>query len=215
MRLPSSRFFVGMAAVSTTALLLVTLLVVSGATTDIDSFVLNATTGWREGTRGDLFYLAALLLYPGATVPVVPGAVLYILRQGGGWRSLLPVLVYVFSTAVDGAIKWLVARPRPAPDLWVEPFPIYGEYSFTSGHAMNSMALYGLLLSWLLASEARGTQRAALGFLFLLTPLVIGLSRVVLGVHWLSDVVGGWLGGLAVMSIVVLFWRRTREWGAD
>jgi undecaprenyl-diphosphatase len=88
------------------------------------------------------------------------------------------------------AQKYWVARPRP--DL--EPhLAIVKTSSFPSGHAANSMILC-LTLALALASDTRRRYLALCAAL--LISFLIGLSRVMLGVHWPSDVIGGWAFGM-------------------
>ncbi len=86
--------------------------------------------------------------------------------------------------------KYWIARPRPA----LEPhLVIVKSYSFPSGHAMSSMIFY-LTLALLLAGQVRWRRGAAAAAIAV--SLLIGTSRVMLGVHWPSDVIAGWACGL-------------------
>jgi undecaprenyl-diphosphatase len=86
--------------------------------------------------------------------------------------------------------KLAVARPRPE----LEPhLAIVRTWSFPSGHATSSMIFYLTLA--LALGAGKPWQRIAAAAAVLLS-LLIGVSRVMLGVHWPSDVVGGWAFGL-------------------
>jgi undecaprenyl-diphosphatase len=107
-------------------------------------------------------------------------------------------------------LKDIIHRPRPAlvPHLaWVD------NASFPSGHALISAATY-LTIALMLAGlvQARAARAAIVGF-FSVVVVLIGCSRVYLGVHWPSDVLAGWCFG-TVWAIAV-FWvnRRLRGWG--
>jgi len=106
---------------------------------------------------------------------------------------------------VDHA-KDFVARPRPDDPL----VSAYG-YSFPSGHAFTSTVSYGLLafIAWRSDLPLR-TRRLIVAAAVLLVTL-IGCSRIALGVHYPTDVVAGWLGGLAVLASVVAI---TTWWSA-
>lgn len=89
-------------------------------------------------------------------------------------------------------LKGLIARPRPP-----EQYQAYHEvwYAFPSAHAALAVALYGFLAVITYRScSSRATRLFALGGLFSLM-LLIGFSRLYLGVHYLSDVLGGYLLG--------------------
>jgi undecaprenyl-diphosphatase len=96
---------------------------------------------------------------------------------------------------------------RPRPDV-VPPLQTVYESSFPSGHAMNSAIIY-LTLGAMLMRIARG--RVAKGYcmaLAVLATFVVGVSRVYLGVHYPTDVLAGWIVGLAWASVCWLVERR-------
>ncbi len=120
-------------------------------------------------------------------------------------RAVLVVACPLLGGLVDIGIKDLVARPRP---VWVHPIVHASGYAFPSGHTMGSMVTYGALglVGWW---GWRGTtRRLALVGLVVVTGLV-GVSRVVLGVHWPSDVLGGWAAGLSWMVLTWAAWSAT------
>ena len=116
----------------------------------------------------------------------------------------------IYGAALLGAslatqvLKVSIGRVRPPEEAAVEA----SGFSFPSGHTLNGTVTYGLiaLLVWRsdLPVWVRRVVAIALGTLVVL----IGLSRIALGVHYPSDVVGGWLGGLAVVAVVALLTKR-------
>jgi undecaprenyl-diphosphatase len=125
------------------------------------------------------------------------------------FRSLLLVLGSTVGGAVlNSTLKALFARPRPVvvPHLAEAYAP-----SFPSGHAMLSAIVY-LTLGALLAqlTERRWLKAYVLGVAVLLSFLV-GLSRVFLGVHYLTDVLGGWMAGLAWALFTALVARAAKR----
>lgn len=94
-------------------------------------------------------------------------------------------------------LKYLFERSRPAG----EALTVASGYSFPSGHAMISTAFYGFLAA-LLMKHGRGNRQAWVGAIALyILVLLIGLSRIYLNVHYLSDVVAGFLFGIIVLAI--------------
>ena len=120
------------------------------------------------------------------------------------------VSIGLLGAALNQLIKRLLARARPVvPD----PVAHANGASFPSGHAMNSAICYSLIISALLFSGLvrRQRSRTALISALALYPLFIGLSRVALGLHFASDVLGGWLlgiGWVALGTAIVRPWRR-------
>lgn len=111
------------------------------------------------------------------------------------------------ATLIESGLKHWIGRPRPA----LVPHLVRVETtSFPSGHAMVSAAVY-LTLALMLASgvASRAGRVALVGFAVLLVVL-IGLSRVFLGVHWPSDVLGGWCFGTVWALAVFAADRRIR-----
>lgn len=118
------------------------------------------------------------------------------------WRSLALVLGGTLGgTALNAVLKSLFARPRPSV---VPHLTEVLSASFPSGHAMLSTIVYltlGTLLAQLTAH--RLLKLYVLGFALFLA-FLIGLTRVYLGVHYPTDVLGGWLAGLAWAVLVLL-----------
>jgi undecaprenyl-diphosphatase len=125
------------------------------------------------------------------------------------FRSLLLVLGSTVSGALlNSVLKALFARPRPTvvPHLAEVDAP-----SFPSGHAMLSAIVYltlGAMLAQLI--ERRWLKAYVLGVALMLTFLV-GLTRVFLGVHYLTDVLGGWMAGLAWALFTALLARAVKR----
>ncbi|MDQ6635598.1 MAG: phosphatase PAP2 family protein [Gemmatimonadota bacterium] len=100
---------------------------------------------------------------------------------------------------IDMTLKAAVHRPRPTYGAAY----LHGHtYSFPSGHSMGSIIGYGMLLylvhhAWAGRTTVRGAAYVATVAIILL----IGLSRILLGVHYPSDVLGGWAAGLAWMAV--------------
>lgn len=119
---------------------------------------------------------------------ILAGVLLFLQR----WRSL----VYLLSTTsgavmINHATKVFFHRPRP--HLWELFYPLPSDYSFPSGHALSSMTLVVILVT--LTWGSRWCKWVMLGgSLFVLG---IGWTRLYLGVHYPSDILGGWLLAIA------------------
>lgn len=111
------------------------------------------------------------------------------------WRSATAFLVTVaLSIAGHSVMKEMFARARPTLVPWLNHADTY---AYPSGHAAGTMVI--LLLGSLLVGDRR------LVWVALAISIAIGLSRVALGVHWPSDVIGGWAygGGMALIGYAV------------
>ena len=95
-------------------------------------------------------------------------------------------------------VKELVDRPRPPPDL-VELRSGFTSPSFPSGHTMSPTYLYGFLAAAALAAPFRAVARVGAAAAVAVFLALSGLANVWLGVHWFTDVIGGYLWALAVL----------------
>ncbi|MDL2353323.1 MAG: phosphatase PAP2 family protein [Pseudomonadota bacterium] len=110
---------------------------------------------------------------------------------------------------VNTLIKATVGRPRPTI---VSHLAEAGGSSFPSGHSFNSAVVYmGIALALASLSAQRGVRRSMITGAALVTAL-IAVSRVWLGVHYPSDVLAGWLGGMGwALTASALLYRPARE----
>jgi undecaprenyl-diphosphatase len=120
-----------------------------------------------------------------------------------GWRDAALFLGAVAAeTAANSGLKLLFARPRP--DL-LQHLDVVTSLSFPSGHAAHSATLY-LLGAVLLFGMGRGKWPALT--LAAIIAGAVGLSRIVLGVHWPTDVIGGWASGAGFVLLALSVRRR-------
>ncbi|GGD38499.1 hypothetical protein GCM10010915_19150 [Microbacterium faecale] len=170
-------------------------------TTPIDAW-------WQEtmeGARPDgAVTVARVLSYVGGgwvavwLCPILLAVAALIVR---GWRTAIVVVVMLLlSTTTVQVVKNLVARERPDGMLVDSDFG-----SFPSGHAANAATIAVVL--WLILPRVLGLILGAIW------AAVMALSRTVLSVHWLSDVIGGALTGVAIGLLVAAAfgsWSRAR-----
>lgn len=133
----------------------------------------------------------------------------FLLRQGRRMAALM-LAASQLGMPVDWILKNVWERARPAKTLVNVHIHETG-YSFPSGHAVLSTYFYGTVaaLTWMLLPES--PWRKPLTFLFAILPLLIDLSRVYLGVHWLSDVAGGTAVGLALLLTSVKLYSEAQR----
>jgi undecaprenyl-diphosphatase len=186
--------------------------VVEGDTLTFDTRVLRALRNpadpskpigpdWIESLLFDLTALGSP-----AILGLIVGAVVgYLLLQGRRRTALAVTITTLSGEFVDTAMKHAFNRPRPTivPALrhvWSTSFP--------SGHAMESAIVYLTLGTMLMRiAEGRLTKLYCLGVAVLLSALA-GISRVWLGVHYPSDVLGGWMVGFIWASVCWLATQR-------
>lgn len=128
-------------------------------------------------------------------------------------EALVIVALTIVSAIVNFSLKLLINRPRPTAKL-VDVFQVAKGLSFPSGHVMSYVAFFGLLFSFgiILFKKERWWNYALL-IIPALFVVLVGPSRVYLGDHWASDVLGGYIFGGLLLGItlwIYLVLRRRR-----
>lgn len=142
-----------------------------------------------------------------ASIAVVVTVVILLIARRW-WLALTVGAVGALAPVATDLLKTVIDRPRP---VWAVPIETVNQPSFPSGHATGGIAV------WMLCGIAIGSllSDSALGALVAL-PLVvlgfaIGLSRLVLGVHWPSDVVAGWAVAVCVTCVAGVLFLASAE----
>lgn len=132
-------------------------------------------------------------------ITVLVVIMLFMLKK---WRTALwyGLTVLIGAGILNGAIKELYGRARPSQ---IEPLVEIGGYSFPSGHSMGSIIVYGGILFLILRSLRSVQIKILISFLISFLILGIGFSRIYLGVHFPTDVIGGFSLGLAWLCFSV------------
>ena len=148
------------------------------------------------------------------TVETIVAAVLLAI-SGHPRRAGSVVLLVLTGAWISESLKVLVARARPdvAISMLAESPSYSNSLSFPSGHALSGILFFGSLALMLGASRVGRPLRLWGGLGIAAIGVTIGLSRVYLGVHFMSDVLASWLLGLTMLStwaVAVLVWGRTQ-----
>lgn len=119
-------------------------------------------------------------------------------------RWFRPMWLFIVAMAgqaiLHNGAKYLIARPRPSAMLNYQPVE---SFSFPSGHALSSLCLYASVV-WLITNRLENSAiKAALWIVMVLFVILIGLSRLYIGVHFPTDVLAGWLAAAIWTAAVV------------
>ncbi len=169
---------------------------------------------WMQAHHGpaadQIFRALSALGSPLVMITLAVGVAVFLVisKQGlllEGW-----LLAFVGGFLLNTVLKHAIHRPRPHAAAG-----LYQSWSFPSGHAMVSLIAYGMLayVLILLGPRNRRTQLAIVGCATLLV-LAIGVSRLYLGAHYFSDVVGGYAAGMLWLSACISGLEVTRRWRA-
>jgi undecaprenyl-diphosphatase len=178
---------------------------------DLDLSVTDALHGFAVGHPAWVRAMAvwSIVFAPNSLRVVAAVLVVWLWRRGASRLALWVVITFAVGGVLGALLKLLVGRHRP--DL-LEPVARATGYSFPSGHALNSALAAGVFLLVLLPFvKERRWLRATLWALAIVVPLITGVCRVGLGVHWTSDVVAGWLLGVAVVAMTAAGFEAWRE----
>lgn len=133
-----------------------------------------------------------------ALIVIVLAAGAWLAWKGRKDDSLLVVVGSAGALALGPVLKAIVERPRPALSDHVV---FVSSWSYPSGHGLNSMAVLGLLTVLAVRERPGAVRRTLLVAIGAFLVVVIGFSRVYLGVHWPSDVLAGWLIGVLWLTV--------------
>ena len=137
---------------------------------------------------------------------IAAAAILLALRRQ--WRLMVYVIVAGAGALVlDPVIKALVGRLRP---VVAHPVAHAPGNSFPSGHSLGSLVCYGALFL-VFAPAARGRGRTVFAIVVTAIIALVGVSRVLLGVHYLSDVIGGWAIGITWLGLTSFAFEVSRR----
>ncbi|HEX6887846.1 MAG TPA: phosphatase PAP2 family protein [Candidatus Nanopelagicales bacterium] len=189
----------------------------NGDPTVLDDALNTFTRGWADARD---WPVDVALVIGRSTSPIPSTIVACVAVIVLALRDARQAAAVIAASAITGAlvsqvVKLAVGRQRPPS---AEPYASDLLKSFPSGHAMTGIYLYlllGLVLLHLGAHRGSPWLRRVGVTLVALGP-VLGLSRLVLGVHWPLDVLGGWAYGSAVAlaSALALWWRLDLGWDA-
>ncbi len=155
---------------------------------------------WMQGAMRDVTSLGST-----ATLMLVTAAVAgYFLVRRQPKTALFMLVAVVGGQIIGALLKFGIERPRPE---LVSHLMHESSYSFPSGHAMMAAVTYLTLGSLAARALKERASRIYVLSLAVATTLLIGASRIYLGVHWSSDVLGGWCAGFAW---ALLCWLGTR-----
>lgn len=209
-RPPVTRTVRSAAVFAASSVLLLVLVALSWAPLmSLDKSIANTTHGWAVAEPGPThaFRILTDWVWDPVTMRLLAAAAVIWLvwRHREWWLALWLAITCAVGTAVQQGLKAAVGRERPA---WPDPVDSAHYAAYPSGHAMTATVVLGLLV-WLLHRYGAGrvVVRIALA-VAAVSVLGVGLTRIWLGVHWTSDVLGGWLLGGLTIALAVLTYEK-------
>jgi membrane-associated phospholipid phosphatase len=145
----------------------------------------------------------------GSNIVLLPAVALVTLLAVRLRKRTVAIVLVIDTLAVlaaCNALKLMFSRERPR---LFDKIALPTDYSFPSGHSMSALGIYGVIAAALIALHPQA-RRATIAAAILLIA-AIGFSRIYLGVHWPSDVLGGYLGGVPPLIVSVHLIHRRRR----
>lgn len=179
----------------TLIILIITLRVITTEELIIDTMAYNLfVEKLRSPNLNKVMLLVATLSNTPVTVIFI--IILLILIKDKKIALTIPANLLLI-TIINQILKLIIQRPRPIGYRLIE----IGEYSFPSGHAMTSMALYGFLIY--LSYKLIKNKNLKIFFITacILIIIIIGISRIYLGIHYCSDVLAGW--SISIIYLII------------
>jgi len=170
-----------------------------------------AVNSWSVSIRmGSLTLMAETISYGFDTIVLLPLSLLiatYFFYEGYRKYALLFVGSMGGVAALVTIVKLLVQSPRPWNGVMEEKW-----FSFPSGHVTSTVVFFGLIIYFVWQHWKYSNAKILSGLFFVVMEFLIGFSRVYLNVHWLSDILGGYLLGLFWLTFSIflfsIFSRR-------
>ncbi|MER8394454.1 phosphatase PAP2 family protein [Mesorhizobium sp. M1340] len=160
---------------------------------------------WLEGAMRDVTSLGSASVL----VLITAAMIVYLLLIRRPGAALLMFVAVAGGQLLSSVLKFDIDRPRP--DL-VSHLADVASLSFPSGHAMLSAVTYLTLGSMAARFLPGRITKIYVLVLAVLTTVVVGISRIYLGVHWPSDVLAGWCAGFAWAMLCWLAARLLQRW---
>ncbi len=183
----------------------------SGSLIRLDTAAARHLHDWVRGSD-DLVRELKILTFFGSPLwfyVIVSPAVVWVWRRGHPRLAVFLVVTTLGGGLLDTLVKEAVGRPRPS---LAEPVATAHGKSFPSGHAMSSTVAYGALVLVFLPAIGRRYRPVVVAGAVVLV-VAIGFSRLALGVHYITDVLGGFVLGLAWLAASIAAfstWRVER-----
>ncbi len=176
---------------------------------ELDQGTADRLHSWALRTPDAVSFLQSVstVMHPWALRAVIAAAAVWLLVRRQGRLALWAVVSIAGAGVMDYSLKLVVQRARPVLPHAVATAP---GYSFPSGHALSSVVAFGVALL-LVLPLVHGIWRVVAWVVTVGCVLLVGFARVALGVHFVSDVLAGWLLGLGWLSVTVAVfesWRR-------
>ena len=176
-------------------------------TAPIDVAAYHILRTFESSAATGFFKLMSNMVHP-VVLLVISLSMIHILKQRKYFVALLGNLI--LTVLLNVAIKGSFMRVRPPEEMRLI---VESGYSFPSGHAMVAASFYGFLAYMLKKADLKRRQNYCMGLLNVVIVLLVGCSRIYLGVHYATDIIGGFC--VSVIYLILYTWVIDRYFAAE
>jgi membrane-associated phospholipid phosphatase len=145
----------------------------------------------------------------GASLSIVIASLLFFLTRRR--REALFTLAVIIPDLFNMLVKILIHRPRPTLEA-ARILSNFSQTGFPSGHVVHYVVFFGFLLSVMIVDKTIPRfGRISVGIFSTFLILTVSISRIYLGAHWATDVIGGYLFGFAYLGIILQFYLKDHK----
>lgn len=176
--------------------ILIAIYIKAGLVSNFDNFIYGKLTSNMNDTLSNIIIFITHL---GDTIVVILFCFVLLLIKKTRIKFGIPIsLALIISAILNNLLKIIFIRERPNILRLINET----NYSFPSGHAMNNACLYTMIIILINKYISNKKIKITITIISIMMPIIIGLSRVYIGVHYITDVIGGWILGstLAIFS---------------
>ena len=190
-----------LAGILIAALVVIMVLIKNGGIVEFDNNVFNLVTRNENIPLENMYRVFTFL---GSTIFIIVAClailVICILMKKKKIGFVIVGSVAI-STIVNNVIKLIFRRPRPE----VRRLVVEKSFSFPSGHTMAAVTLYGILIFFVMRSKLNKKAKLAISIVLGLLPICVAISRIYLGAHFASDVIGAAITSTALLLVETYF----------
>lgn len=187
-----------LAGILVVALVGIMVLIKNGGIVEFDDGVYNLVT---RNTNSFLDNMYKVFTFLASTLFVVSACVVLLVFMKNKKIAGTIFGSVAISTIVNIVIKSIFRRPRPEVRRLVEE----KSFSFPSGHTMAAVTLYGILIFFVMRSKLQKNVKLAISIVLGLLPICVAVSRIYLGAHFASDVIGAAITSTALLLVETYF----------
>ncbi len=192
-----------LAAISAASFIAISFLVGTESTAGFDQVICDWI--YRLRTTSTTSMLRAIT-YTGNWQTVSMICLLFLFLRPTRFSFGVPLsITCILSVTLQNILKYIFHRPRP---LLAEHLISQGGYSFPSGHSFTVLVFYGFLIFLILHHLKPLWLAKTFALLLCILVIAIGFSRIYLGVHYPTDVLGGWAIGTLLLNLFSWFWSN-------